>query len=68
MSANPSSKLLACRKCKFLTSGEEKKCPVCGSTDLSDEWNGLIIILDVNSKLAEIIGAKQEGRYAIKVR
>ncbi len=66
--ANPSSKQLACRKCKFVFSGEEKKCPVCGSTDLSDEWAGLVIILDTRSKLAEVIGAKKEGRYAIRVR
>ncbi|MDI9644299.1 MAG: transcription elongation factor subunit Spt4 [Candidatus Verstraetearchaeota archaeon] len=61
-------KQLACRKCKFITSGEEKRCPVCGGSELSDEWSGLVIILDVNSKLAEMIGAKREGRYAIKVR
>lgn len=62
------SKQLACRKCKFITGGEEKKCPACGSAELSDEWSGLVIVLDVNSKLAELIGAKREGRYAIKVR
>jgi DNA-directed RNA polymerase subunit E" len=66
--ANPSSKQLACRKCKFVFSGDEKKCPVCGSTDLSDEWSGLVIIMDPASRLAEVIGAKREGRYAIRVR
>ncbi len=66
--ANPSSKQLACRKCKFVVSGDEKKCPVCGSTDLSDEWSGLVIIMDTKSSLAEVIGAKREGRYAIRVR
>ncbi len=66
--ANPSSKQLACRKCKFIVSGEEKKCPICGSADLSDEWSGLVIIMDAGSRLAEVIGAKREGRYAIRVR
>jgi len=66
--SNPSSKQLACRKCKFVLSGEEKKCPVCGSADLSDEWSGLVIVLDTSSRLAEVIGAKKEGRYAIRVR
>lgn len=65
--ANPSSKQLACRKCKFVVSGDEK-CPLCGSADLSDEWSGLVIIMDPGSRLAEVIGAKREGRYAIRVR
>ncbi|RZN55543.1 MAG: DNA-binding protein, partial [Candidatus Methanomethylicota archaeon] len=36
--------------------------------DLTEDWEGLIIILDTSSALAEIINAKRPGRYAIKVR
>jgi len=65
----PASPLkFACRKCKFLLSGEEKKCPSCGNSEFSDEWSGIVIILDTSSELARIIGAKRAGRYAIKVR
>lgn len=67
-SSSTSSIKLACRKCKYILSEDEKKCPSCGGTDFSDEWNGIVIILDTTSDLAKIIGAKKAGRYAIKVR
>ena len=59
---------MACRKCKYILVEGEKKCPVCGGTEFSDEWSGIVIIMDPTAKLAEIIGAKKAGRYAIKVR
>ena len=59
-------KELACRKCKTLTT--EKACPNDGSTELSNEWSGLIIVLDPkNSKVAETLAIKTPGRYALKV-
>jgi DNA-directed RNA polymerase subunit E" len=64
----PSSTKYACRKDKYILTEDEKKCPICGGSDLSDEWSGIVIIMDTSSKLAEIIGAKKTGRYAIKVR
>jgi DNA-directed RNA polymerase subunit E" len=64
----PSSTKYACRKDKYILTEDEKKCPICGGTDLSDEWSGIVIIMDASSTLAEIIGAKRTGRYAIKVR
>ncbi len=57
----------ACTECHSLT--KKDRCPVCNSSSLSDEWSGLVIILDVEeSKIAEQIGAEEPGRYAIKVR
>ncbi|MBM5805400.1 MAG: DNA-directed RNA polymerase, subunit E'' [Candidatus Verstraetearchaeota archaeon] len=64
----PSSTKYACRKDKYILTEDEKRCPICGGSDLSDEWSGIVIIMDPSSKLAEIIGAKKTGRYAIKVR
>ena len=64
----PYSTKYACRKDKYILTEDEKKCPICGGSDLSDEWSGIVIIMDTSSKLAEIIGAKKTGRYAIKVR
>ncbi len=59
----------ACRKCKLLISHEEEKCPRCGSTDFTEEWDGMIIVLDPeNSRIAEILGIKEPGRYAIRIR
>ncbi len=56
----------ACRKCKTLTT--EKICPHCKSTEMSDEWSGLVIILDVaTSNVAQTLGITVPGRYALKV-
>lgn len=59
-------KELACRRCKRLTT--EKVCPNCGSTELSTEWSGLIIILDPDrSQVAHTLSITKPGRYALKV-
>ncbi|MGA2574168.1 MAG: transcription elongation factor subunit Spt4 [Candidatus Methanomethylicaceae archaeon] len=63
-----SSIKFACRKCKYILGEDETKCPHCGGSEFSDEWSGIVIILDTTSELAQIIGAKKAGRYAIKVR
>jgi len=57
----------ACRTCKIIT--EENACPICRSTDLSDDFSGLLIVLDPeNSQLAEKIDLKEEGKYALRIR
>ncbi len=59
-------KELACRKCKTLTT--EKACPNDGSTELSNEWSGLIIIINpARSQVAKTLGITKSGRYALKV-
>jgi DNA-directed RNA polymerase subunit E" len=59
-------KEFACRKCHMLTT--EKKCPNDGSNELSDEWSGLIIVLDPkNSQVAKTLNITVPGRYALKV-
>ena len=63
-----SSIKFACRRCKYILGEDETKCPHCGGSEFSDEWHGIVIILDISSELAQIIGAKKTGRYAIKVR
>ncbi|MGB0856115.1 MAG: transcription elongation factor subunit Spt4, partial [Nitrosopumilus sp.] len=35
---------MACRKCKFVTTG--KVCPVCKSSDLTPDWNGIVLVVD----------------------
>lgn len=56
----------ACRKCKRLTL--ESRCPVDGSTDLSSEWSGLIVVLDAaRSQVARRLGVRSPGRYAFTV-
>ncbi len=61
------SKKKACKKCRLFVEGDS--CPSCGSTDFSDSWNGMLYINDVNrSTIAEKVGIKLKGEYAIKVR
>ena len=59
-------KELACRKCRTLTT--EKACPNDGSTELSNEWSGLVIIINPEkSQVAKTLGIVKAGRYALKV-
>ena len=56
----------ACRKCKSLTSG--KVCPGCGSTNLSTEWSGLVVVLNPEkSDVARSLTITKPGRYALRV-
>lgn len=60
------AKELACRACRCVT--VSKVCPACKSTDLSPDWNGIALIVNPEtSKIAETLGIKKEGKYAIKV-
>jgi len=58
----------SCRGCRFVSTGAET-CPSCGSSDLTDQWSGFVIILDAEkSDLAKIIEAKMPGKYAIRIK
>ncbi|MBA4718872.1 MAG: DNA-directed RNA polymerase, subunit E'' [Nitrosopumilus sp.] len=57
---------MACRKCKAVTTG--KICPVCKSSDLTPDWNGIVLVVDpTNSEISKTLGITQKGKYAIKV-
>ncbi len=59
-------RLKACKRCKALTSKEV--CPVCGSRDLTINWEGLVAIVDpVRSELAKRLGIESSGLYALRV-
>jgi len=58
--------LKACKVCSYLT--EEKKCPLCGSDDLSLKWKGQVIIADPEkSATAKKLGVTKSGKYALSV-
>ncbi|OYT52239.1 MAG: DNA-binding protein [Desulfurococcales archaeon ex4484_204] len=58
----------ACTKCKHLVPHEVGKCPVCGSESFTDDWAGMVIIVDVErSDIAKMLGLKHPGRYAIRL-
>ena len=57
----------ACRNCKYVT--EESVCPVCKGTEFSDDYSGILVVLDPeNSILAQKLEAKVPGTYALKIR
>jgi DNA-directed RNA polymerase subunit E" len=57
----------ACRVCNNIT--DEASCPLCKSTELSDDFSGLLVILDPGkSQLAKKIEIKEKGNYALKIR
>ncbi|MCL5009735.1 MAG: DNA-directed RNA polymerase, subunit E'' [Candidatus Parvarchaeota archaeon] len=56
----------ACKVCSYLT--EDKKCPACGSDDLSSRWKGEVMIVDPEkSETAKKLGITKPGRYALAV-
>jgi DNA-directed RNA polymerase subunit E" len=57
----------ACKNCRFISNGPI--CPNCKSNNLSDDWSGLVVILDPStSEVAKRMGIKAVGRYALRVR
>ena len=57
----------AYKNCKFISNGPV--CPNCKSTNLSDDWSGLVVIIDAeNSEVAKRMGINAPGRYALRVR
>jgi DNA-directed RNA polymerase subunit E" len=57
----------ACKNCRYISNGPV--CPNCKSTNLSDDWTGLVIIIDPEkSEIAKKMGIKTAGRYAVRVR
>jgi DNA-directed RNA polymerase subunit E" len=56
-----------CRECHRVLTGQT--CPVCGSSNLSSDWSGLVIILDPQrSEIAKRLGVDMADKYALKVR
>ena len=61
------SKKKVCKSCKIFVDGQE--CPLCKSQSFTINWQGRLHVLDVNkSEVAQKIGIKVKGEYAIKAR
>lgn len=56
----------ACKNCRRLIQGKE--CPACKTGDLTKNWEGMAVIMDPDSKIAELMGIETPGKYAIKMR
>lgn len=61
------SKRKVCRRCKLFV--EEDQCPNCKGTSFTNNWQGRLFVSDPNkSFIAQQIGIKVAGEYAIKVK
>jgi DNA-directed RNA polymerase subunit E" len=48
---------------------EGESCVICGTTNLTIDWAGYLIIIDPeHSEIAKKMNIKLPGRYALKVR
>ena len=56
-----------CKQCKMFV--EENSCPVCHMESFSPSWQGRIYVADAaHSEVAQKVGLKVKGEYAIKVK
>ncbi len=58
----------ACRECHRLVEANVNICPVCKTSHLTDDWNGIVIIFDLNSGIAQKLNITHPGKYALRVR
>ncbi|MEM1627887.1 MAG: transcription elongation factor subunit Spt4 [Desulfurococcaceae archaeon] len=57
----------ACKKCRSLVEKNAEVCPTCGSKDFSDEWEGVLIVIDPErSEVAKALEIAKKGRFVIK--
>ena len=60
---------LVCRECHRVVDPDANTCPSCGSSSLSEDWAGLVIITHPDkSEVAEGMEVTEAGSYALKVR
>jgi DNA-directed RNA polymerase subunit E" len=57
----------ACPGCHLISN--KNVCPQCKTSPLSDDFSGLVIVLDPeNSAIAQAMKINKKGRYALRVR
>jgi DNA-directed RNA polymerase subunit E" len=60
---------LACRECHFVNGEDAQTCEACGSSSLSEDWAGYVIVAHPErSQIATEMEVTRPGKYALKVR
>ena len=60
---------LSCRECHRIVEENENACPYCGSSSLTEDWAGYVVITHPErSEIAEKMEVTEAGEYALKVR
>lgn len=63
------SNRLVCRECHRVVEPDTETCPSCGSSSLTEDWAGYVIIAHPErSEIADKMGVTEPGKYALKVR
>ena len=59
----------ACRECHAVVEPDVQTCPLCGSSSLTEDWSGYVIIAHPDeSEIAVEMEVSKAGKYALKVR
>lgn len=70
MSAARSKKPIfkACMNCRYLVGRDVVRCPNCGSESFTDDWKGVIILIDPEgSSVSKHLNVRKEGKYALQL-
>jgi len=61
---------VVCREChRVQETAETGACEVCGSTSLTEDWAGYVVISHPeHSEIAQEMDVTEPGKYALKVR
>ncbi|MFB6130896.1 MAG: transcription elongation factor subunit Spt4 [Salinigranum sp.] len=60
---------LACRECHFINPPDTQICKNCGSSSLTEDWAGYVVITHpTQSEIAAEMNVNEAGGYALKVR
>lgn len=60
---------LACRECHYVNEADSQNCDNCGSSSLTEDWAGYVIITHPDeSEIATEMNVSEPGSYALKVR
>jgi DNA-directed RNA polymerase subunit E" len=60
---------LACRECHYINDPNAATCENCGSSSLTEDWAGYVIITHPDrSEVAVEMNVTEPGGYALKVR
>jgi DNA-directed RNA polymerase subunit E" len=57
-----------CLKCKAILPIDAQKCPYCGSTQFTEDFEGILIIINPEkSEVAKVAGINKKGHFAVKI-
>jgi DNA-directed RNA polymerase subunit E" len=60
---------VVCRECHRVVEPDRTTCPSCGSSSLTEDWAGYVVITHPErSEIAEGMEVTEAGAYALKVR